>query len=242
MFTKHFRILLRWGWVVGVLLLGYALWAQGEKTENVVPPMGIIDMQRLFEEYQEFQRENTKFQQYVQELQTQLKERQDHIFLTSEEWEEFLTLREKQSLNEQERTRLRELNRLTMDRDRRLEELRSKEALTKEEEKEKEQLERIFAQAKTHLQEMLDKVNKEAARVDKELSSRLEQKIQAAVRTVAQKHSLALVVDKNIRGLFVINPVEVTDEVLGILNAGEAAEEATEQPAEGAGAEGQGGG
>jgi Skp family chaperone for outer membrane proteins len=177
---------------------------------------GVLDMVRVRVEYRQMQELNQEFQQFRWEQDRQLQERHKTRMLTDAERQEYGDLSAMAAPTETRSARLRELEELSNERERRLFELRQKETRTPEETAELDELDPRYEQRMRELAALQAEFQAAANAKLEELSTRLHRNLEEAVRQVAEESELALVLMKE---SVLYGGIDVTDAVLENLNA-----------------------
>lgn len=214
-------------WRYGMVLLGSCWISLGglpKAPAEETPALGVIDMGRLFNEYNEYQQANREYQEYHQKLvsqyQARLNLRKQHAMLTSDEYGELETLLLKgNDLNEADKKRVQELQNTTPRLREELARLQTKPDLSEAEKARKKEL---LDKQSAGLQELeertkeFDRLIQEKLRErDAEVSAALRTKIDDMIAHVAQEMQLAMVFNKD---SVLFGGVDITDQVVKRLN------------------------
>jgi Skp family chaperone for outer membrane proteins len=204
--------------MAAVLLVGgtgKAWSAEGELT------LGVVDMDRVANEYREMQRLNMEFQDYQREQEQKLQAHHKARMLTDEERQEYVDSRAMGAPTDVVRARLKELEELSSVREKRILDLRKKEEQTEEEQAELAELETLYNQRMDELAQL--QADMQASRLEKyeELSQLVADNVDGAVKAVAERQKLTIVVRKE---SMLYGGSDITDAVLKELNASEVAE------------------
>ena len=183
----------------------------------VQPPVwGYVDMEKLAAGYTAMQNLNQQLQQFRAERDSELDTRHKARLLSDEEQREFLDLFAMGAPTEQRTKRLKELEELSNQRERKLFDLREKSGRTPEEEQEFKYLSGIYEKRMTELGALQQDRDKAVTATYEELSRIVTDSVDAAVKAVGEEQKLAIVLRKEV---VLWGGTDITDAVVAKLNA-----------------------
>lgn len=197
--------------VAGMLAAGLAQAAAPES-----PVLAYVDMDKLAAGYVGMQDLNQQFQQFRAERDADLERKHKARLLDDEEQREFLDLATVAAPTEQRDKRLKELEDLSNQRERRLFTLREKKDRSAEEEAEFQQLNSIYEKRMSELAQLQRERDEAVTAKYAELSKVITDSVDAAVKAVAEEQKLGMVFRKEV---VLWGGVDITDDVLAKLNA-----------------------
>ena len=209
--TRRFRTLM-------LVLAGLCL-GQVEAGHAQEMRVGKIDMERIYAEYELFQKMSEEYRTLVVKLLKRIEMwKQRYPLLLQEEWSELNNLLEKTQLTEVERAKLDGLQKLNGDRDRELAELELLLERTTDQDRRYKELVQIRTQVQQGIQELTTRYQRELEERDAELTAQLRVKIDKAVEEIAAAQTLTVVVRAD---LVLFGGIDITAQVLQKLNAPE---------------------
>jgi outer membrane protein len=218
-----------WGWPILVLILSVTALVllrggRGTGAEEKKAKVGVLDMDRLFNEYLEYQKANRDFNKYREELinlyKALLNQRRQHILLTREEWDELeVLLRKGNEMSDADKKRVQQLQGETQKRAQELNALQGKENLTEAEQARKKELTDKQSAGMRELDERNNEFERQIAeklRVrDNEVSPVLRKKIDDMIARIAQENQLDIVFTKE---SVLFGGLDITEQVVKELN------------------------
>jgi Skp family chaperone for outer membrane proteins len=184
--------------------------------EDEAPKWGVLDMVRVRAEYRQMRELNQEFQQFQWEQDRQLQERHKTRMLTDTERQEYGDLSAMAAPTATRSERLKELEELSNERERRLFELRQKEERTPEETAELDELNPRYERRMRELAALQAEFQAASNAKLEELSARLQRNLEEAVKEAAEESKLVLVLVKD---SVLYGGLDITDAVLKDLNA-----------------------
>lgn len=213
----------RWIWLVSAASLLLALTAWRAMTfDSFSQPvtLGLVNMEKLLDNYQAYKQDDEQFRQTVQRRQKMLEIR---TLLEAKEWEELDNLEQKESggkITDAERKRLEELRKLSEQRFTELQHLQLKESKTDAERKRLEYLLNLQSSNREKLQKLMQKFEEELAKLNEILVTRHRDRIREAAKQVAQQLGLKIImISQDDLVLYAETSLDVTDKILEILNS-----------------------
>ncbi len=201
---------------LGAALAGFVTSRPAWAAEADGPKWGVVDMDRVAAEFQEMQRLNQEFQSFQRNQERQLQDRHKTRLLTDPERQEFADMLAMAAPTEGRDQRLKELEEISNERERRLFDLRKNEECTEEEAAERAELEARYEARMSELAKLQTEL--QASRVAKyeELSKLVSESVDGAIKAAAEEQKLALVLRKD---SVMYGGVDITDAVLEKLNS-----------------------
>lgn len=217
-------------WTATVLCLSESTVLSGESGQQQSKfIIAVVSMDKLLRDYNAYQEANKKFEAEVAWRQERLAVRE---MLKPDEWREFNNLEaldREGKLGEKEKKRLEELKRISEERRNTLLKLTITKKLTDEEKKQLEELQEIRRSSEDDLQRLQKEYEAELDKLQRLYLDRFSKEISEAIKTVAQRYGIKLVVAKRSNEgaewlldeliLYADPTLEITQEVLTILNA-----------------------
>jgi len=188
--------------------------AQGAAAQ--APVWGYVDMEKLAGGYKAMQDLNQQFQEFRAQRDSELEQRHKARLLSDEEQREFLDSSAMGAPTEQRAQRLKELEELSNQRERKLFDLRESKSRTPEEEQEFKYLGGIYEKRMTELAGLQQDRDKAVTAKYEELSKLVTDSVDVAVKAVGEEQKLAIVLRKEI---VLWGGTDITDAVLAKLNA-----------------------
>lgn len=145
--------------------------------------------------------------------------RQNFLMLTGLEWVDLRRLLSRPHRTKSEEQQIQQLRRVSLEREAELQRLQQTQPdkLTPQERARLEQLTQIWKEARSEIEQLKNLMDEEMKRVEERLNKLVDEKLQQAVKKVADERGLDLVLDKSVvyfvRGDF----IDVTEEVLSKL-------------------------
>lgn len=183
-----------------------------------VPPAvcGIVDEDRLQQQYKQFQEDLKALQAFQADLRQKIKER---VLLTEDEWQELDTLESKaeKDLDAKQKERLAALRKMSGDRDKELTELQGIAEPNDAQKKRRQELENIGRTIRRKWENYVRVADKSATDRKNELQDKLSQTVRDAVVQIATQRGLNLVIEKK-RTIWSEKALDITEEVIKKLN------------------------
>lgn len=200
--------------LMAALVLGGAIGVAW--SEDAPSTIGVVDMERVANEYGEMQQLNMEFQSFLHDQDQKLQHQHAARMLKDDEREEYLDSTEMGAPTDGVKARLKELEDLSASREKRMLELGKKAECTEEEQAELAELETLYNRRMDDLARLQAGI--QASKVAKydELSQLVTDNVDEAVRKVAEAQKLTIVVRKE---TVLHGGVDITDAVLEELNS-----------------------
>jgi outer membrane protein len=233
----------RWGWPILILSVAALVLLRGDRGTGAEEKakVGVLDMDRLFNEYQEYQKANQEYQKYREKLILQARDRlnlrRQHVMLTRDEWEELENLLLKgNTLTDAEKKRFQDLQSITPKLAEELNKLQGKEKLTEAEQARKKELTEKQGAGMRELDERSSESERTIAEKlrerDNEVSPVLRKKIDDMIARIAQENKLDVVLAKE---SVLYGGLDITEQVVKKLNEDNPVKEEGGEKEEGAG-------
>jgi len=210
------------GLMATLVLLGTVSVAWSAEAPSTI---GVVDMERVANEYGEMQQLNMEFQNFLHEQDQKLKRHHAARMLKDEERQEYLDSTEMGAPTEGMKARLKELEDLSAAREKRMLELGKKEECTAEEQAELTELETLYNERMEALADLQAEIQASKLAKYDELSQLVTDNVDKAVEAVAEEQKLTIVVKKE---SVLHGGVDITDAVLQKLNSPAESETAAE--------------
>ncbi len=205
--------------IASVLLLATAWRAMTFDGTSQPVTIGLVDMEKLTDNYQALKQDDEQYRQTVLRQQRMLETR---ILLEAKEWEELDALEKKETegkLTDAERRRLEELRKLTEQRLTEMRHLQLKENKTSAESKRLEYLINLQNANREKLQQLAQQIDDELRKLGEVILARHRDRIREAAKQVAQQLGLKLVITADDELVLYSEPsLDITDKMLELLN------------------------
>lgn len=215
--SRSISAVLALGFVLSVITGGYAVAAADTKA---VPTFGVVDVAKVFDGYDKKKTASQEFAAEGQKLQEKLQLRQINRMLSNGEFDQFMELKTKVSLNDNDKKKMDDLLATTKSREQELQTLQQKQNSTDAEKVRLNELQDMANKGEDATKLEAEKLQAQFAQKQDDMTQKLLGDIEKAVAAVAKDKGLAMVLNKNVNGApFVLfATVDVTDEVLNKLN------------------------
>ncbi|BCW99267.1 MAG: hypothetical protein KatS3mg024_2094 [Armatimonadota bacterium] len=200
--------------VVAVVLAACAPVAAQGATQ---PAVGVVDVQKAFNEYKVTTASNEEINRMVESFRRELDIRASHRLLTEEEIKQLVELRAKSPLTDADRSRIDELERISKQRDEELNALSNKSELTEQERARLKELRDLANRNDANGRTLAEDYSQQVEQRKSQLSDKITADLKEAIAKVAQEKGLATVVDK-VAVLY--GGVDITEDVIATLNSG----------------------
>lgn len=181
------------------------------------PAVGVVDVQKAFNEYKVTTASNEEINRMVESFRRELDIRASHRLLTEEEVKQLVQLRSKSPLTDADRSRIDELERISKQRDEELNALSNKSDLTEQERARLKELRDLANRNDANGRTLAEDYSQQVEQRKSQLSDKITADLREAIAKVAQSKGLATVVDK-IAVLY--GGVDITEDVIKTLNSG----------------------
>lgn len=198
-----------------VALMIAALVAPFALAQEQAPRLGVVDMAKVLEGYTEFQASDAEYKQFLRDRQGQLQQRMSVRLLRDDELKEYQNLTSVVAPTDDQKRRLEELRALAEKRENELNGLSRLSDPTPEEKQRLTELQAVADKADEEISGLQQRLADEINQRNKELSEKLNQKIEAALAAVAREKRVDYILSKD---AVLYGGRDLTDEVLAKLN------------------------
>jgi Skp family chaperone for outer membrane proteins len=188
-----------------------ALAAEAQPALNV----GVVDWQKMLDEFQAYQDTQKGFQSFVDEREARLGKEATLRLVTAQEKKEYDDLAAVPAPTDQQKQRMKALEKLSQDREKEMSSLQALAPPTPEQQKRLEELRAIADPREKELQELRASLRKEVTAKEEELMKPLQDRIDRALDELMREQRLAIVLRKEVvlRG-----GLDITSKLLAKLN------------------------
>ncbi len=181
---------------LGLCLLLASTAARAQKPEARPGQVGVVDWQKMLEDFTAYQDSAKVYQEFVQQREGRLRKELSLRMLTKEEKKEYDDLAAVPAPNDQQKQRIGELEKLSGSREEEFASLQSKASPAEAETKRLDELRAISTARSKELQDLQTALREEVAKKDEELMKPLEEKIKAALGEIAKERNLIVILRK----------------------------------------------
>ncbi len=216
-----------WAAAIMCLLVDRALSGEGGQQQSKLI-IAVVNMDKLLRDYVAYQEANRKFEAEVKWRQERLTIREMLKSDERRELDNLEALEREGKLTEKDKKRLEELKRISEERRNTLLKLTMTKKLTDEERRQLEELQEVRRSGEDELQRLQSVYEAELDKLQKLYLDRFAREISEAIKTVAQRYGIKLVVARRSDEgsqllldeivLYADPTLEITQEVLTILN------------------------
>lgn len=199
--------------------LTFLLWQQSSSSVQGQLKVGVLNSARIAREIQGIAELRRTYDEQRRAYLELINLRQNFLMLTGLEWVDLRRLFSRPQRTKSEEQQIQQLRRVSLEREAELQRLQQTppDKLTPQERARLEQLTQIWKEARNEIEQLKSLMDEEMKRVEEQLNKLVDEKLQQAVRKVADGRGLDMVIDKSVvyfvRGDF----VDVTEEVLSAL-------------------------
>jgi len=201
---------------LAVSLIVLALAAPGSMAQQEAR-LGVVDMDKVLSEYKEFQASDADYKKFITERQQQLQERISVSLLTEDEMKEYQNLKAVTAPTPEQKQRQEQLRATAETREKEFNDLQSAAAPTDEQKKRLAELQALADKSSKEVQDLQKRLTDEANQRNKELSEKLNQRIETALAAVAKEKRVDFILAKS---AVLYGGRDITADVLAKLNAG----------------------
>ena len=179
------------------------------------PAVGVVDWQKMLDEFQAYQDAQKGFQGFVDEREAKLSKEGLLRVVTPQEKKEYDDLGAVPAPSDQQKQRMKDIEKLSQDREKEMVSLQATTAPTPEQQKRLEELRGIAAPRDKELQDLRVSLRKEVTAKEDELMKPLQDRIDKALDELMKEQRLAVVLRKEVvlRG-----GLDITSKLLAKLN------------------------
>jgi Skp family chaperone for outer membrane proteins len=202
-----------------VSALTVLVWQRGlPKTQGQLR-VGILNSAKISREVQNIAELRRTFDEQRRAYLELINLRQNFVMLTGLEWADLRRLLSRPERTKSDEQRIRELRRISFEREAELQRLQQTppDKLSPQERSRLEQLVQIWREGRADVERLKGLMDEELKRLEEQLNKLIDEKLQEAVRKVADQQGLDLVLDKSVIYFVRGDCVDVTDAVLSAL-------------------------
>jgi len=203
--------------VVGALTV--LVWQRGLPTAQSQLKVGILNTAKISREVQSIAELRRTFDEQRRAYMELINLRQNFVMLTGLEWADLRRLLSRPQRTKSDEQRIQELRRISFEREAELQRLQQTPAdkLSPQERSRLEQLVQIWREGRADVERLKSLMDEELKRLEEQLNKLVDEKLQEAVRKVADQQGLDLVLDRSVVYFVRGDCLDVTDAVLSAL-------------------------
>jgi Skp family chaperone for outer membrane proteins len=198
-------------------LILLALVASGAAAQQQEPRLGVVDMAKVLDGYKEFKSSDAEYKAFLTERQQQLQERMSVRMLGDDEMKEYQNLKSVTAPTAEQKQRLEQLRAVAETREKELTDLQSVASPTDEQKKRMADLAAVADKSTKEIEDLQKRLSDEINQRNKELSEKLNSRIESALAAVAKDKRVDFILAKD---AVLYGGRDLTDDVLAKLNAG----------------------
>ena len=195
------------------------VWRIGSPTVQGQLRVGILNTVKISREVQNIAELRSSFDEQRRAYLELINLRQNFVMLTGLEWADLRRLLSRTQRTKSDEQRIQELRRISFEREAELQRLQQTqtEKLSPQERSRLEQLVQIWREGRADVERLKSLMDEELKRLEEQLNKLVDEKLQEAVRKVADQQGLDLVLDKSVVYFVRGDCVDITDAVLSAL-------------------------
>ena len=203
--------------VVGALTV--LVWQRGLPTAQSQLKVGILNTAKISREVQSIAELRRTFDEQRRAYMELINLRQNFVMLTGLEWADLRRLLSRPQRTKSDEQRIQELRRISFEREAELQRLQQTppDKLSPQERSRLEQLVQIWREGRADVERLKSLMDEELKRLEEQLNKLVDEKLQEAVRKVADRQGLDLVLDRSVVYFVRGDCLDVTDAVLSAL-------------------------
>jgi Skp family chaperone for outer membrane proteins len=203
--------------VVGALTV--LVWQRGLPTAQSQLKVGILNTVKISREVQSIAELRRTFDEQRRVYMELINLRQNFVMLTGLEWADLRRLLSRPQRTKSDEQRIQELRRISFEREAELQRLQQTppDKLSPQERSRLEQLVQIWREGRADVERLKSLMDEELKRLEEQLNKLVDEKLQEAVRKVADQQGLDLVLDRSVVYFVRGDCLDVTDAVLSAL-------------------------
>jgi Skp family chaperone for outer membrane proteins len=203
--------------VVGALTV--LVWQRGLPTAQSQLKVGILNTAKISREVQSIAELRRTFDEQRRAYMELINLRQNFVMLTGLEWADLRRLLSRPQRTKSDEQRIQELRRISFEREAELQRLQQTppNKLSPQERSRLEQLVQIWREGRADVERLKSLMDEELKRLEEQLNKLVDEKLQEAVRKVADQQGLDLVLDRSVVYFVRGDCLDVTDAVLSAL-------------------------
>jgi Skp family chaperone for outer membrane proteins len=202
-----------------VSALTVLVWQRGLPTAQSQLKVGILNTAKISREVQSIAELRRTFDEQRRAYMELINLRQNFVMLTGLEWADLRRLLSRPQRTKSDEQRIQELRRISFEREAELQRLQQTppDKLSHQERSRLEQLVQIWREGRADVERLKSLMDEELKRLEEQLNKLVDEKLQEAVRKVADQQGLDLVLDRSVVYFVRGDCLDVTDAVLSAL-------------------------
>ena len=195
------------------------VWQRGLPTTQSQLKVGILNTAKISREVQNIAELRRTYDEQRRAYLELINLRQNFVMLTGLEWADLRRLLSRPQRTKSDEQRIQELRRISFEREAELQKLQQTppDKLAPQERSRLEQLVQIWREGRADVGRLKSLMDEELKRLEEQLNKIVDEKLQEAVRKVAEQQGLDLVLDRSVIYFVRGDCVDVTDAVLSAL-------------------------
>jgi len=195
------------------------VWQRGLPTAQSQLKVGILNTAKISREVQSIAELRRTFDEQRRAYMELINLRQNFVMLTGLEWADLRRLLSRPQRTKSDEQRIQELRRISFEREAELQRLQQTppDKLSPQERSRLEQLVQIWREGRADVERLKSLMDEELKRLEEQLNKLVDEKLQEAVRKVADQQGLDLVLDRSVVYFVRGDCLDVTDAVLSAL-------------------------
>jgi len=181
---------------LSICLLVASTAAVAQKPAAKAGEVGVVEWQKLLDEFVEYQDTAKTYEQYVRSKEDVLRKEIALRMLTKEEKKEYDDLAAVPAPTDQQKQRMADLEKLAADREQELDNLQTAASPNEEQKKRLDELRAISSARSKELQGLQTALRDDVEKKDAELMKPLEEKIKKALAEISKERNLTVVLRK----------------------------------------------
>ncbi|MCS3919290.1 OmpH family outer membrane protein [Fervidibacter sacchari] len=202
-----------------VSALTVLVWQKGLPTTQGQLKVGVLNIAKISREVQNIAELRRTFDEQRRAYLELINLRQNFLMLTGLEWADLRRLLSRPQRTKSDEQRIQELRRISFEREAELQRLQQTppDKLSPQERSRLEQLVQIWREGRADVERLKSLMDEELKRLEEQLNKLVDEKLQEAVRKVADQQGLDLVLDRSVVYFVRGDCLDVTDAVLSVL-------------------------
>ncbi len=203
---------------IGICLIAL-LWQRGSSSGQGHFRVGILNSSLVVREVQNIAELKRSYDEQRRAYLELINLRQNFVMLTGLEWADLRRVLSRPQRTKGDEQRVQELRRISLEREAELQRLQQTppEKLTPQERTRLEQLTQIWREGRADVERLKSLMDEEMKRVEGQLNKLVDEKLQLAVKKVADQKGLDMVLDRSVVYFVRGECLDVTEEVLSVL-------------------------
>ena len=195
------------------------VWQRGLPTTQSQLKVGILNTAKISREVQNIAELRRTYDEQRRAYLELINLRQNFVMLTGLEWADLRRLLSRPQRTKSDEQRIQELRRISFEREAELQRLQQTppDKLSPQERSRLEQLVQIWREGRADVERLKSLMDEELKRLEEQLNKLVDEKLQEAVRKVADQQGLDLVLDRSVVYFVRGDCLDVTEAVLSAL-------------------------